>query len=62
MNSFYEMITKEQEDSLSNDQLIKMYNEAVETIWYLQKQLKELSEENERLWDDYEELSDHLYG
>jgi predicted nuclease with TOPRIM domain len=41
---------------------IEMYNDAIETIWYLQERLNELSVENDALWDDYEELSNQLYG
>lgn len=62
MNHVYELITQENAGSLSFEQLIGMYNDAVEMIWFLQKQIDELSEENEGLWDNYEELTDHLYG
>lgn len=57
MNCAYEMIAKENAGSFSSAQLIEMYNDAVETIWFLQKRLQELSEENSLLWDDYEKLS-----
>ncbi len=52
----------EEAGSLSVLQLIEMYNDAIETIWYLQERLNELSVENDALWDDYEELSNQLYG
>ncbi len=50
MNHVYELITQENAGSLSFEQLIGMYNDAVEMIWFLQKQIDELSEENEGLW------------
>lgn len=62
MDRYYEMITPDNSSSLSVVQLIEMYNEAVETIWILQKRLHELSAENEALWDDFEELTDHMHG
>lgn len=62
MDRLYKLITNEEAGALSVPQLIEMYNDAVETIWYLQKRLNELSEENDALWDDYEDLADHLYG
>ena len=39
-----------------------MYNDASETIWLLQMRLNELRNENEQLWESYEEISDKLYG
>ena len=62
MNHSYNTISLEEAGSLSVQQLIEMYNDAIETIWYLQERLNELSVENDTLWDDYEELSNQLYG
>ena len=62
MNHSYNTISLEEVGSLSVLQLIEMYNDAIETIWYLQECLNELSVENDALWDDYEELSNQLYG
>lgn len=62
MNHSYNTISLEEVGSLSVLQLIEMYNDAIETIWYLQERLNELSVENDALWDDYEELSNQLYG
>ena len=62
MNHSYNTISLEEAGSLSVLQLIEMYNDAIETIWYLQERLNELSVENDTLWDDYEELSNQLYG
>ena len=62
MNHSYNTISLEEAGSLSVPQLIEMYNDAIETIWYLQERLNELSAENDALWDDYEELSNQLYG
>ena len=62
MNHSYNTISLEEAGSLSVLQLIEMYNDAIETIWYLQERLNKLSVENDALWDDYEELSNQLYG
>ena len=62
MNHSYNTISLEEAGSLFVQQLIEMYNDAIETIWYLQERLNELSVENDALWDDYEELSNQLYG
>ena len=62
MNHSYNTISLEEAGSLSVLHLIEMYNDAIETIWYLQERLNELSVENDALWDDYEELSNQLYG
>lgn len=55
------MITNLSEIS-DKEKLIKMYNEAVETIWYLENKIRTLNPENELLWQSYEELSDRLFG
>ena len=52
MNHSYNTISLEEVGSLSVLQLIEMYNDAIETIWYLQERLNELSVENDALWDD----------
>ena len=62
MNHSYNTISLEEAGYLSVLQLIEMYNDAIETIWYLQERLNELSVENDALWDDYEQLSNQLYG
>ena len=62
MNHSYNTISLEEVGSLSVLQLIEMYNDAIETICYLQERLNELSVENDALWDDYEELSNQLYS
>ena len=62
MDRYFEMITPDNSSSLSVVQLIEMHNESVESIWILQNRLHELSAEKEALWDDYEELTDHLHG
>ena len=62
MSHSYNTISLEEAGSFSVLQLIEMYNDAIETIWYLQERLNELSVENDALWDDYEELSNQLYG
>ena len=62
MNHSYNTISLEEAGSLSVLQLIEMYNDAIETIWYLQERLNKLSVEDDALWDDYEKLSNQLYG
>lgn len=58
----YKTITLEQAGELSLNSLVQNYNDAIETIWYLQNKLSEQMQENEQLWMAYEEISDELYG
>ena len=58
----YKTITLEQAGELSLNILVQNYNDAIETIWYLQNKLSEQMQENEQLWKAYEEISDELYG
>lgn len=58
----YEMITLERAVSIPLETLVHNYNDAIETIWYLQQKLQEQLTENEHLWKAYEELADQLYG
>ena len=61
MNSFT-MLTEERAAALSREQLVAMYNEAVEMIWFLEIRVKQLSEENDSVWKSYEELSNWYFG
>lgn len=61
MNSFT-MLTEERAAALSREQLVAMYNEAVEMIWFLEIRVKQLSEENDSVWKSYEELSNRYFG
>lgn len=58
----YEMITIEQASRISLERLVNDYNDAIETIWYLQHKLQEQLLENEQLWEAYEDIADKLYG
>ena len=58
----YDVILPENSSLVSKDQLIKMYNDAVQEIWYLSNQNARLREENEGLWKSNEDLMDQLYG
>ena len=58
----YEMLSPEQAKSLSTEQLVEKYNDAVETIWYLTKRLRDEMDENDILWFAYEEATDKLFG
>ena len=58
----YDVILPENSSLVSKDQLIKMYNDAVQEIWYLSNQNARLREENEGLWKSNEELMEQLYG
>ena len=60
MESKYKLLTKEQLYNLTPARILEMYNDAIETI--LQMRLNELRNENEQLWESYEEISDKLYG
>ena len=61
MNSFA-MLTEEQAAALSREQLASRYNAAVEMIWFLENRVKQLSEENDSVWESYEELSNQYFG
>ena len=61
MNSFT-MLTEERAAALSREQLVAMYNDAVEMIWFLEIRVKQLSEENDSDWKSYEELSNRYFG
>ena len=60
MNSFT-MLTEEQAAALSREQLVSMYNDAVEMIWFLEFRVKQLSEENESGWESYEEVNSRYF-
>ena len=60
MNSFT-MLTKESSETLSREQLVSMYNDAVEMIWFLESRVRQLSEENDSVWESYEELSNRYF-
>ena len=49
-------------DILSVDELLWLYNDAVEDIGYYQMKSHELQSEVDALWQSYEELEDELYG
>lgn len=57
----YKTITLVQASQLSLEYLVRDYNDAIETIWYLQQQLHEQKKENDALWAAYEEIADKLY-
>ena len=62
MNNDYHMLRLEEAKKYQKAQLLKMYNDAVETIWELQRIKQELKEEI-NLWQKaYEEVSNKLYG
>lgn len=58
----YEMITLERAVFIPLKTLVHDYNDAIETIWYLQQKLQEQMTENEQLGKAYEELANQLYG
>lgn len=49
-------------DTIQKTQLLEMYNDAVETIWELQRIKQELKEEIDLWQKAYEEVSNKLYG
>ena len=61
MNSFT-MLTEERSADLSREQLVSMYNDAVEMIWFLESRVRQLSEENDSVWESYKELSRQHFG
>ena len=62
MNNDYHMIRLEEAQKYQKAQLLEMYNDAVETIWELQRIKQELKEEIDRWQKAYEEVSNKLYG
>ena len=58
----YHMLTLEQASSISLKELIDMYNDAIETIWYYHQKIENLMEENDSIWAAYEDMADELYG
>ena len=58
----YHMLTLEQASSISLNELIAMYNDAIETIWYYQQKIETLMQENDSIWAAYEDMADELYG
>ena len=46
----------------SKEELVQKYNEAVETIWFLQGKLRAMEQEYDMLCKAYQEVSDRLYG
>lgn len=62
MNNDYHMLRLEEAKKYQKAQLREMYNDAVETIWELQRIKQELKKEI-NLWQKaYEEVSNKLYG
>ena len=47
---------------MTKEQLISMYNDAVETIWALEESIRELRDENEDVWDAYDEICNKYFG
>lgn len=62
MNNDYHMIRLEEAQKYQKAQLLEMYNDAVETIWELQRIKQELKEEMDLWQKAYEEVSNKLYG
>ena len=62
MNNEYHMIRLEEAKKYQKAQLLEMYNDAVETIWELQRIKQELKEEIDLWQKAYEEVSNKLYG
>ena len=62
MNNEYHMIRLEEAKKYQKAQLLEMYNDAVETIWELQRIKQELKEEMDLWQKAYEEVSNKLYG
>ena len=62
MNNDYHMIRLEEAKKYQKAQLLEMYNDAVETIWELQRIKQELKEKIDLWQKAYEEVSNKLYG
>ena len=62
MNNDYHMLRLEEAKMYQEAQLLEMYNDAVETIWELQRIKQELKEEIDLWQKAYEEVINKLYG
>ena len=62
MNNDYHMLRLEEAKKYQKAQLREMYNDAVETIWELQRIKQELKKEIDLWQRAYEEVSNKLYG
>ena len=62
MNNDHHMLRLEEAKKYQKAQLLEMYNDAVETIWELQRIKQELEEEIDLWQKAYEEVSNKLYG
>ena len=62
MNNDYHMLRLKEAKKYQKAQLREMYNDAVETIWELQRIKQELKEEIDLWQKAYEEVSNKLYG
>ena len=62
MNNDYHILRLEEAKKYQKAQLLEMYNDAVETIWELQRIKQELKEEMDLWQKAYEEVSNKLYG
>ena len=62
MNNDYHMLRLEEAKKYQKAQLREMYNDAVETIWDLQRIKQELKKEIDLWQKAYEEVSNKLYG
>lgn len=58
----YEILNTETAQDLSFNELVAKYNDAIVTIWYYQKIISELQQENEEVFAAYEDVSNQLYG
>lgn len=58
----HKMITLEQASACTLKQLVDDYNDAVEEIEFLEYRLRQLREDYDLLMDDYEVISNKLYG
>lgn len=50
------------EDGYTMEELIEMYNDAVDTIWCMQEKMHELREDADLWMECAEELMDKVYG
>ena len=56
----YKMIKAEQLGNISKEELVEKYNDAIETIWFLDKQLRDLKKEYDSVFEDYYSASGDL--
>lgn len=58
----YRLLEKQEAETMTKEHLAFMYNDAVETIWHLYNRIEVLTDENDKVWQAYDEISNYYLG